>query len=235
MFSKSGIDAIQQGDRYFQWRGGDVSRLESLFDAVIALAITLIVVSVEVPSSFDALLSAFHKLPAFAICFAILVMCWYYNFLFHRRFGLEDYPIMLLNASLMFLVVFYVYPLKFLYAFMFRAADTTITQSQVPQLMYMYSGGFVAIFLNLLVMYWYAYSKRRQLALTENEVLLTKMKLCELAIYVGVGVISLLLVAFSDQVPLAGLIYCIIGPAQGINGFSWGRHIKLASSGSGSS
>lgn len=228
MFPKSGTDAIQQGDQYFRWRGGDVSRLESLFDAVIALAITLIVVSVEVPSSFDALLAAFYKLPAFAICFAILLMCWYYNFLFHRRFGLEDFPITLLNASLMFLVVFYVYPLKFLYAFMFRSAETTITQSQVPLLMYMYSGGFVAIFLNLLVMYWYAFAKRKQLELTENEILLTKMKLCELSIYVGVGSLSLLFVVFGNHVALAGLVYFAVGPAQGINGFSWGRHIKSA-------
>ncbi len=217
---------IMQGDRFFRWRGGDVSRLESLFDAVIALALTLIVVSVEVPSSFDALLGAFQKLPAFAICFAILVMCWYYNFLFHRRYGIEDFPITILNSILMFLVVFYVYPLKFLYAFMFAQAETTITQAQIPLLMYMYSGGFVAIFTNLLLMYAYAYSKRVGLELSPNEVLLTKMKLSELGIYVFVGILSILLVACLGSASSAGLVYCLVGPAQGMNGFAWGRHLQ---------
>ena len=35
---KSADEIVQQGDRFFRWRGGDVSRLESLFDAVVALA-----------------------------------------------------------------------------------------------------------------------------------------------------------------------------------------------------
>lgn len=224
--AKSAQLRIMQGDRFFRWRGGDVSRLESLFDAVIALALTLIVVSVEVPSSFDALLGAFQKLPAFAICFAILVMCWYYNFLFHRRYGIEDFPITILNSILMFLVVFYVYPLKFLYAFMFSQAETTITREQVPLLMYMYSGGFVAIFANLLVMYAYAYVKRVGLELSPNEIILTKMKLSELSIYVFVGSLSILLVAILNSAASAGLIYCMIGPAQGVNGFIWGRRLR---------
>ncbi|GAB5406273.1 MAG: hypothetical protein Aurels2KO_45040 [Aureliella sp.] len=226
---KSTQRRIMEGDRFFRWRGGDVSRLESLFDAVIALALTLIVVSVEVPSSFDALLDAFKRLPAFAICFAILVMCWYYNFLFHRRYGIEDFPITILNSVLMFLVVFYVYPLKFLYAFMFSQAETTITREQVPLLMYMYSGGFLAIFTNLLIMYAYAYTKRVGLELSESEVLLTKMKLSELSIYVLFGVLSILLVAVWGSAPLAGLVYCLIGPAQGINGYLWGRQLQDAS------
>lgn len=225
-FAKSTQRRIMEGDRFFRWRGGDVSRLESLFDAVIALALTLIVVSVEVPSSFDALLDAFKKLPAFAICFAILVMCWYYNFLFHRRYGIEDFPITILNSVLMFLVVFYVYPLKFLYAFMFAQAETTITREQVPLLMYMYSCGFMAIFTNLLAMYAYAYMRRVGLELSPNEVLLTKMKLSELSIYVGAGMLSIFSIALLGSAPLAGMIYCVIGPAQGINGFVWGRYLQ---------
>lgn len=70
---QSPSDIVQQADKYFRWRGGEVFRLESLFDAIIALAPTLIVVSVEVPSSFAELTESFRKLPAFAICFAILV------------------------------------------------------------------------------------------------------------------------------------------------------------------
>jgi hypothetical protein len=49
----------QQGfgaDHGFRWRGGDISRLEGLSDAVFAFAVTLLVVSLEVPETFDELL-----------------------------------------------------------------------------------------------------------------------------------------------------------------------------------
>jgi hypothetical protein len=40
------------GEKDFRWRGGEISRLESLVDAVFAIAVTLLIVSREVPSSF---------------------------------------------------------------------------------------------------------------------------------------------------------------------------------------
>ncbi len=223
--AKPAIESIQQGDRFFRWRGGEVSRLEALFDAVIALALTLIVVTVEVPSSFDELLIAFRKLPAFAICFAILLMCWYYNFLFHRRYGIEDFPVVIMNSILMFLVIFYVYPLKFLYFLMFDQASATIQREQVPTLMCMYSGGFVAIFALLLGMYVYAYTKRTGLGLSQNETTLTKMKLTEMSIYIGLGLGSIAIAISSLPVPIAGLIYILTGPLQAANGAYWGRHL----------
>ena len=223
---KAGLDAIQQGDKFFRWRGGEVSRLESLFDAIIALALTLIVVSVEVPSSFDELLTAFRKLPSFAVCFAILLMCWYYHFSFHRRYGLEDFPLLLLNSVLMFLVVFYVYPLKFLYSFMFARGETQISNDQIPMLMTMYSGGFAAIFSLLTAMHLYAYWKRRGLELTSNEELLTRARICELSLYVLFGFCSIAFAFVPGWVPLSGLVYFLLGPAQGLNGYLWGRRIE---------
>ena len=37
------------GEPFFRWRGGAVSRIENLSDVVFAFALTLIVVSLEVP------------------------------------------------------------------------------------------------------------------------------------------------------------------------------------------
>jgi hypothetical protein len=65
----------QQGfgaDRGFRWRGGEISRLEGLSDAVFAFAVTLLVVSLEVPETFNELLRVLRGFFAFAVCFSIL-------------------------------------------------------------------------------------------------------------------------------------------------------------------
>lgn len=65
-----------KGEKLFKWRGGDVSRLEALSDIVYGFALTLLVVSLEVPSQFSDLEAAIGQIPAFAASFTILVMFW---------------------------------------------------------------------------------------------------------------------------------------------------------------
>jgi hypothetical protein len=43
---------------HFRWRGGEITRLEGFTDAVFAFAVTLLVVSLEVPHMFEELLAA---------------------------------------------------------------------------------------------------------------------------------------------------------------------------------
>ena len=98
----------------FAWRGVEVSRIEGLSDAVFAFAITLLVVSLEVPKTFDELLATMRGFFAFAICFALLFAVWNEHYKFYRRYGLWDASTVRLNAALLFVVLLYVYPLKFL-------------------------------------------------------------------------------------------------------------------------
>ena len=77
----------QQGfgaDRGFRWRGGEISRLEGLSDAVFGFAVTLLVVSLEVPETFNELLRVLRGFFAFAVCFSILFWVWYDHYRFFR-------------------------------------------------------------------------------------------------------------------------------------------------------
>lgn len=104
-----------KGEPDFEWRGGEITRLEAFSDAVFAFAVTLLVVSLEVPHTYHDLLNVMKGFPAFAICFAMLSQVWYQHAKFFRRFGLQDAYISFLNCVLLFVVLFYVYPLKFLF------------------------------------------------------------------------------------------------------------------------
>src|SRR5918998_1025308 len=103
-------------DKKFRMRGtGEVTRIEALSDAVFGFAITLLVVSLEVPQTFTELTEVMRGFAAFAISFTMLFVVWLTQYKFFRRYGLNDNFTIWINALLIFVVLFYVYPLKFLW------------------------------------------------------------------------------------------------------------------------
>src|SRR6266403_2462020 len=111
------IDKQIGDNKKFRWRSHEISRIEGLSDGVFAFAVTLLVVSLEVPRTYAELMQTMRGFGAFAISFLLLFAVWFNQYKFFRRYGLQDTTTVLLNGLLLFVVLFYVYPLKFLFSF----------------------------------------------------------------------------------------------------------------------
>jgi len=208
---------------HFRWRGGEITRLEGFTDAVFAFAVTLLVVSLEVPRTFEELLIAMKGFFAFAICFAILTQVWYFHYKFSRRYGLHTVYTIVLNAALIFVVMFYVYSLKFLFTLAVGALSggrtmpaeqlTQMVRSthQLSQLWLIYSAGVTAVYGLFALLYHYAYRKRSALELNEYEALSTRNAIIHFAGLAGVGVAVAIaaLVLPSKYVGYAGFVFCL--------------------------
>jgi uncharacterized membrane protein len=224
------------GEDDFRWRGEDVSRIEGFSDSVFAFAVTLLVVSLEVPKTFDELLATMRGFFAFAICFYLLLIVWYEHYKFFRRYGLVDSPILYLNSALLFLVLMYVYPLKFLFTMLIDelfgfAQNETIEPSQLPLLMVIYGVGFVTIQLVFVLMYLRAYSMRAVLELDAREQSVTREEIQSSLLNMLVGLVSVaiaILGGTTTAASWAGTVYLLILPLQTINGRVMGtRRRKL--------
>src|SRR5437660_8607270 len=126
------IDKGIGDNKKFRWRSHEVSRTEGLSDAVFGFAITLLVVSLEVPRTFGELMYAMRGFGAFAISFTLLFIVWFNQYKFFRRYGLQDNATIVLNGILLFVVLFYVYPLKFVFTLMLNMFTGGGGQRRLP-------------------------------------------------------------------------------------------------------
>jgi len=216
----------------FRWRGTEITRLEALSDAVFGFAITLLVVSLQVPDTFTGLMATMRGLPAFAASFALLFLVWLNQHRWFRRFGLVDGTSTFLNAVLLFVILFFVYPLKFVFQIVIAVVlgpawypnpdVDPLAPGQQPQMMLVFGAGYVAVFGIFLLLNLHAYRQRDALELDEVERFETRDNMIESGMNVAVGVLSMLLAAIGGPLaaPLSGLCYWLVGPALTINGFA---------------
>ena len=201
-----------------RWRGGQVTRIEALTDAVFGFAITLLVVSLEVPQTFAELMGMMRGFVAFAPTFAMLILVWTYHYRLFSRYDLEDAWTVVLNSLLLFVVLFFVYPMKFVAAFLLGGVRGAFTSwEQVPLMMAIYGFGFMAVFAVFAAMYRHAYRLRDRLGLTAAEAHEARAKIAECLVMVGVGLISVLcalLVPGPAASPISGFSYFLVPFAQ---------------------
>ena len=221
-------------------RRREVSRVEGFSDAVFGFAVTLLVVSLEVPKTFDEMLLMMRGFPAFAASFATLFMIWWRHYRFFRRYDLEDTTVITLTGFLLFVILFYVYPLKFVWSTLFvqlmggRLGADVLTREQVPMLFEIYGVGAAAAYGLLAAMYWHAYRHRTALDLTPLEIIDTRIDILSNLSLALIGLLSAgSAVLFARWAPnmagLAGLVYFLIGFSEWALGTYQGRLKKRVS------
>lgn len=204
-----------------EWRSHEPSRIETFSDAVFAFALTLIIVSIEVPKSFDELMETMKGTISFGVCFALLFQIWNNQNIYFRRYALNDFYTIMVNAVLLFVVLIYTYPLKFLSMLLFSFSDGMYTKNghefpmmrtgQTQPLMLIYGAGFFVIYLLFYLMYRHAAKNAAQIGLNERELFDTKtitginfICMCICVVVMLIGVI------FPVLAGVSGFLYCSI-------------------------
>jgi hypothetical protein len=182
-------EALQGSEGLFRVRGTEVSRIEGFSDCVLAFALTLLVVSLEVPRNFDALVQELPGFAGFVLCFLLFMVLWQRHYHYFRRYGLQDRTTLVLNSLLLLVILFFVYPLKFLgmvISELVRSACSgalstdashlreLIRPGQLGGVIALYFGGFLLVQLLFAALHRHAWMQRAALGLDAYEELATR-------------------------------------------------------------
>lgn len=206
----------------FTERGTEILRIEALSDAVFAFSVSLLVAALEVPQTFEELRVILNGAIPFFATVAMIFLFWYQQYKFFRRYGLNDVGTILLNLAYLAVILFYVYPLKFLFAVLLTSWTgidlfpyatekglPILQQEDFSQLIIFFSIGYAVLWLLLLLMYQRGLSASKRMELTPFEILITKKERRGAFLNVCVGLASMLL-AFAGQELLSGICYLLI-------------------------
>lgn len=183
----------------FRWRSREITRIEGFSDAVFGFAVTLLIVSLEVPRTSAELFETMRGFGAFVVTFLMLAGMWYAQYTFFRRYGLEDRVTVVLNLILLFTVLFFVYPLKFLFTLLLgdprmrgmiqtpHGLEPVVLPQHRPLIFIIFGAGFAAVFAVFLLLYRHAYKKREELGLNEFEVFETMHSIRRQTVAVIIG------------------------------------------------
>ena len=196
----------------FRYRAHEVSRLEAFSDVIFGFAVSLLVVSLEVPKSYPEMVELLRGFFPFAICFALFLDIWFEHHAYFKRYALQDRMTMVLNSILLFVILFYVYPLKYMFTIMIEGLSGH--RSDIPLegfrlLFNVYGLGVLAVFSLLAGMYAHAYRLRDELGLNEVERIDTRESIYDNLAMAGFGLLSILL-ANSPLLRFAGPVYFLI-------------------------
>lgn len=229
----------------FRYRGEEQTRVEAFSDAVFALALTMLLISTKPTRDFNELLDFTTELVPFGLCLTAIITIWHEHFVFFLRYGFRNPRIVMMNSILLFIVLFYVYPLKFLatllfYLFWYAVTGTTQVALQVNKmmdggnvatLMVIYGLGLAAISFMFCMMYRYALKRAGELDLNAIEIFETRVSLVKNILMGSIPLLSvfLALIFYFNQSlsgTISGFTYFLYMPVMMLYGRSVDRRRK---------
>jgi uncharacterized membrane protein len=232
---REGMKNLVGMNKDFRYRGVEPGRIENFSDAVFALAITLLLISTTPPSNFQQVKRFVIDLVPFVLCVVFIILIWYEHFRFYFRYGLRNPKMVVLNSMFLTIVLFYVYPLKFLTRLiefpialmlddkaLFNELSGMISGDDMSDLMIIYGLGAAAVFLTLVLMYRYALKNADELELNEIEIFDTRVSIRTNLLMASVPLFSVTLaVIFYGHWSggmIAGFSYFLYTPIMWIHG-----------------
>ncbi|MBK8089130.1 MAG: DUF1211 domain-containing protein [Chitinophagaceae bacterium] len=205
----------------FRHRSIEIVRIEALSDAVFAFSVSLLVASLEVPQTFEELkIIVQGALPFLQLL--QLYFFWYQQYMYFRRYGLNDLPTIVLNLCYLAIILFYIYPLKFLFSVLLtswtgidlfpKAAEkglAVLHTEDFAQLIILFSIGYFLIWMIIFLLYKRALHFSSKLELNQYEILFTR-KEKRGALWNALIGISAIILAWSGAEGIAGLCYLSI-------------------------
>lgn len=206
----------------FRNRSHEILRIEALSDAVFGFSVSLLVASLEVPQTFGELQTIIKGALPFFATVSMLFLFWYQQYIFFRHYGTEDKVIIVLNLFYLAIILFYVYPLKFLFSvllatltginFFPKATEKgllVLAQEDFSNLIILFSVGYAAIWLLLYFMHKRVLHFSNKLELSRYELLCTRKEKRGALMNAGIGLLALLF-AFTGLEALSGITYLLI-------------------------
>lgn len=210
----------------FRIRGKDMTRIETFTDAAFAFALTLLVISLDPPTSMRALSAALVHVPGFVLSATLLMVFWNGHHRWSRRYGLDDSMTIVLSCMLVFTVLVFVYPLRYM-----SSAVTGFTASltglpigpdvsalgvtglrDVNGMLLIFGIGFMFMALAIAWLNLHAWRQRETLELDVAERVETRVELGTWCMLSLAGLTSATIAAaFPNGVPIAGLAYGTLG------------------------
>lgn len=223
----------------FRHRGNEMLRIEALSDAVFAFSVSLLVASLEVPQTFAELKIILQGAIPFFATVSLIFLFWYQQYIFFRHYAMNDLKTILLNLIYLAVILFYIYPLKFLFSLLISSwtgvnlfpkatehGEAVLEQADFPYLVITFSAGYFVIWLMLYLMHYRAQKMSDELGLTDYELAYTgKEKRGALwNAYIGLAAI---LMSFTGIQWLPGLCFLMIPFLLILNERMFRRKISL--------
>ncbi|MGB5698906.1 TMEM175 family protein [Muriicola sp.] len=184
------------------------NRVEAFSDGVFAFGATLMVVTLDMNDTLLVTGAKASSFISFGVSFFVLVILWKVHYNFFRRNSYIDNWIIALNSILLFVVLYYVFPLKSLInSWMGLQA---INRDELASLFVMYGLGFAIIFLCYALMYYRAYKKTKVLD-TSIELLFYAQ---HFSLYTLTALVSIILGVLKVGINFGapGFFYGLLGP-----------------------